>query len=201
MALYMISIRTASLALIVILAACTQRDTSQSPASEIPVQSALAQCGKDTDCKGDRICASGVCAAPRNDNTSPLQSTIVQSSTVALSPEKSATSEQFKKDVKLASDPKKLDRCEAIAFAKTYKTYGEVRWALTKSDDLAPIPPDEDNPDSVAGDGANCNETTCEMEWWSYRYGNLTLTIKVEPGVKQTLWSVTKIESTNQECS
>lgn len=108
--------------------------------------------------------------------------------------------EQSKKNVKLASDPNTLERCEAIAFAKTYKTYGEVRWALTKSDELSPRPPSEFSPDTVAGDGATCNETTCEMDWTSYRYGHLVLTIKVEPTIKQTLWPVIKIEATDQEC-
>ena len=68
----MLTIRLAALALIVLLSACNQSDPSQTAATGMPVQSALAQCGKDTDCKGDRVCDNGTCTAPTGTSQQPL---------------------------------------------------------------------------------------------------------------------------------
>jgi len=51
----------ATTALIVIIACGAKQDTA--PANNTPASA--AQCGRDADCKGDRICDHGQCVSPR----------------------------------------------------------------------------------------------------------------------------------------
>ena len=51
-------------ALLIALSACKQPASVEVTPAETSTTAALAQCGKDTDCKGDRICDSGTCVAP-----------------------------------------------------------------------------------------------------------------------------------------
>ena len=45
------------------IVACTKPEATPAASSPLPVQQ-IAQCGKDTDCKGDRICQMGTCVNP-----------------------------------------------------------------------------------------------------------------------------------------
>jgi len=60
----MLAIRITALALLIAVSACKQPDSAETTSTEVSTTAALAQCGKDTDCKGDRICDSGTCIAP-----------------------------------------------------------------------------------------------------------------------------------------
>ena len=60
----MLTIRVTVLALVLAVSACKQPTSVEPMPSEVSPTAALAQCGKDTDCKGDRICDSGACIAP-----------------------------------------------------------------------------------------------------------------------------------------
>ncbi len=72
----MLHFRFAFLALVVAVAACKQQAPVQPAAYEVLTASTLAQCGKDTDCKGDRICDNGTCIAPTaTTQNSPLAAT------------------------------------------------------------------------------------------------------------------------------
>lgn len=81
--------------LMLMLAACS--DKPAEPASTVKAvgaTGALLQCGKDTDCKGDRICEQGQCVAPAanalaSNSASPTQAPlppiqVVAENTVAL---------------------------------------------------------------------------------------------------------------------
>jgi len=56
------------LALTGLLAACSNDPTPMASAGAVAgaasTPSVFAQCGKDTDCKGDRVCEKGACTAP-----------------------------------------------------------------------------------------------------------------------------------------
>ena len=174
------------------LSACNKPESSQSPSSS--TMASPAQCMKDTDCKGDRICEKGTCSTPI---ATPL---VKESATTESSIPAKAEQKKDAADPKQLKQQNKVSRCDAIAEAKELLTYGEVRAALKKSDDLAPSPPDQFSPDTVLGDGASCNESQCEMEWWTYRYGLLAITIAVNPAKEQKDWRVISIESRDNEC-
>ena len=56
------------------------RATPQQDSQLPPQEPAFSQCGKDADCKGDRICESGQCMAPSNLGSTPSPAEPVHSS-------------------------------------------------------------------------------------------------------------------------
>ncbi|MNH19652.1 hypothetical protein D3C76_228630 [compost metagenome] len=69
--------------LVISLAACDKATESTSQASQAP-----AQCAKDTDCKGERICESGQCTSPSTPtalaaNPKPLVNTAPSAPSIA----------------------------------------------------------------------------------------------------------------------
>ncbi|HZH43203.1 MAG TPA: hypothetical protein VEY50_03855 [Lysobacter sp.] len=93
-----------------------------------------------------------------------------------------------------------LDRCAAIQFARSYDTYGRVKWALLHSEDLSPSPPSESEPDSVAGDAAICGPETCSVIWSSYRYGSLDIVVVRDATKPESEWRVQQVNATDQGC-
>lgn len=59
----MLMLRFALLSSVILASGCEQSSVDVAQDDALAV-AALAQCGKDTDCKGDRICESGVCTSP-----------------------------------------------------------------------------------------------------------------------------------------
>ena len=56
---------------IVICAACSKQAEPIGQAAQVAMPTQVQQCGKDTDCKGDRICDSGQCVNPSSTQVSP----------------------------------------------------------------------------------------------------------------------------------
>ena len=75
------------LMLAVLLTAC---DSSERPQTTT-VLAKILQCGKDTDCKGDRICDSGICKNPPPAlSTSPQEPVVTRSSSQTINEPASA---------------------------------------------------------------------------------------------------------------
>lgn len=72
-------------ALILTIAGCNKSE--EGPNANTVPSPKLAQCAKDTDCKGDRICEKGACTNPQtvNNGTSANQTALAQQSSTKLS--------------------------------------------------------------------------------------------------------------------
>ena len=72
-------------ALILTIVGCNKSE--EGPNANTVPSPKLAQCAKDTDCKGDRICEKGACTNPQtvNNGTSANQTALAQQSSTKLS--------------------------------------------------------------------------------------------------------------------
>ena len=61
--LLMMALASVATTVLIAILACGGSDKAAAPAANTPEPA--AQCGRDSDCKGDRICDRGQCVSPR----------------------------------------------------------------------------------------------------------------------------------------
>ena len=94
-----------------VLSACTAQE--KSPATTDTIQAtAMLQCAKDTDCKGERICDKGICSNPTSENE--VQATTAQiEPKAAISPSTTSTNQN-------SSEYKEAYACAMESFKDSY---------------------------------------------------------------------------------
>ncbi|MGY3264589.1 hypothetical protein [Lysobacter sp. HA35] len=122
-----------SLLALATLAACSPQQPA--PSADNPLARApMAQCAKDTDCKGDRICEGGACRTPAAPTPEPAEATPAASVEAAKPGDPSATPKFKDYPVAVYSGPAgKLDLSDETA--RTFKT--RLREAMQEPADFA----------------------------------------------------------------
>lgn len=122
--------------------ACTQTTTTETQNDKkTAANSTSAQCSKDTDCKGDRICDKGVCAAPTETKIA------------------SSTSQTVTK----ANNPQLNDKTALASSQKGFTPYAG-KWYFVdsvtnkKDEQRAPNVVSPDNTQAIAGLRKNCGQ-------------------------------------------
>lgn len=136
------------------LVACNGSEQAQTPAIGTTQPTTTLQCSKDTDCKGDRICEAGVCAAPASTGTvAPIVATLESANT----PKPVEKTDEYKQAYSCAMEGLKEGQDSSVIYcvgatrdpsAVEEKAFSDAAKAYFVGDSVVTIPGDKhDCPD------------------------------------------------------